>query len=218
MRTFKPKRKVVSQEAKNAIDAQLYFDSLSPWFLETDMEEIEAAYVFSEYGHQNQLRDDGTPYFEHPKAVSRIIFFDWDVKGDWHVIGGALIHDVQEDQRRLLSERRLIINFGKTFAMTVKLVSKDINSVKVFMVRLKSSGDWRAVLIKIADRVHNMRTLDNCKLQKQKEQLKETRLHFFELCDILEKIIPKDYSHAVDRARKELDRLCTIYEKKFAKQ
>ena len=193
------------------VASEVYFNHISPWFTETDMEEIRAAYSFSEWGHQNQIRDDGSAYFEHPKAVSLILFDDWNIKRDWRIIVAALIHDIREDHERFLTERRVQINFQKSTAMTVKFVSKDEHSKTIFMHRLKNCGDWRAILLKLADRTHNMRTLDNCERNKQIRQVKETREHFFELCNIVEKNAPKKYRHALTLARAELKMLCDKY-------
>ena len=209
MRSIRPKQKLIS--AATTLVAETYFNHLSPWFTETDMEEIHAAYSFSEWGHQNQLRDDGTPYFEHPKAVSLIIFDVLNVKRDWRIVVAALIHDIREDQGRFLTERRIQINFQKSTAMTIKFVSKDEHSKEIFMPRLKNCDDWRAILLKLADRIHNMRTLNKCTREKQARQVEETREHFFELCDVLDKIIPKKYRHAVNIARTELKMLCDKY-------
>lgn len=189
---------------------EVYFDLLRPYFLEIDLETIKAAYAFSKYGHAKQIREGGGRYFDHPKSVSIIIFNEWRVL-DSGIIAVALLHDVQEDSF-ILSETRMIVNFGEQLTFTVKLLTKDPNNKKIYYPRLKQSGDWRAVLVKIADRIHNMRTLGARPRHKQLEQVEETRGNFFELCDILEKIIPSKYDYVVSIARIELTNLCKHYE------
>lgn len=191
-------------------ESVLYLKKLSPYFTERDIEEIQTAYAFSKYGHRNQERDNGGRYFDHPKAVSLIIFDDFNIKFDWRVIVIALLHDISEDQY-LLTERRIWINFKDQVTQGVKFVSKDENSKEIFFPRLFSCNQWRPMIVKIADRIHNMRTLNVCSVEKQKKQVKETREYYFQLCDIVEKIIPKKYQSAVLYAREELDRLCKNY-------
>jgi (p)ppGpp synthase/HD superfamily hydrolase len=188
-----------------------YLNKLSPYFTERDREEIATAYEFSKYGHINQRRDNGEPYFNHPKEVSLIIFNDLGIKFDWRVIVIALLHDIVEDQH-ILTERRIWINFKDQVTQGVKFVSKTKKEKDIFYPRLFTCAQWRPMLVKIADRIHNMRTLGNCTLEKQEFQVKETREFYFELCDIAEKTIPKKYRNAVVYARKELDRLCKKYE------
>lgn len=188
-----------------------YLKRLSPYFTERDIEEIKTAYTFSKYGHIKQTRENGEPFFNHPKAVSFIIFDDFDIKFDWRVIAIALLHDIVEDQH-ILTERRIWINFKDQVTQGVKFISKDENSRGIFFFRLFSCNQWRPMIVKLADRIHNLRTLAECSVEKQQKQVKETREFYFQLCDIAEKTVPKKYRHAVVYARKELDRLCKKYE------
>lgn len=201
----------MSQPVEHLRESDKYFNKLSPFFMETELEEIKAAYAFSKYGHRNQTRDTGGRYFDHPKEVSLIIFDDLNIKYDWRVIVIALLHDISEDQH-ILTERRIRINFKDLVAKGVKFVTKDEHSKSVFFPRLFECGQWRPMLVKLADRIHNMRTLGDCSQEKQKNQVKETREYYFRLCDIAEKIIPKKYALAVVYARIELERLCKKYE------
>lgn len=193
-------------------ESVLYLKKLSPYFTERDIEEVQTAYAFSKYGHRNQVRDSGERYFDHPKAVSLIIFDDFTIKFDWKVIVIALLHDIAEDQY-LLTERRIQTNFKAIVAQGVKFVSKDENSKKVFFPRLFSCNQWRPMVVKLADRIHNMRTLGDCPDEKKKRQVEETRTYYFELCDVAEKIIPKKYKQSIAYARIELARLCDHYSK-----
>lgn len=188
-------------------ESVLYTKKFSPYFTERDLEEIKTAYAFSKYGHRNQERDGGGRYFDHPKAVSLIIFDEFGIRFDWRVIVIALLHDIVEDQY-LLTERRIWINFKDQVAQGVKFVSKDEESKGLFFSRLFLCGQWRPMVVKLADRIHNMRTLSDCTIEKQKKQKEETRQFYFELCDIAEKTIPKKYKHAITFARQELQRHC----------
>ena len=206
---FTLKENVMEMEKER--ESVLYLKKLRPYFTERDIEEIKTGYAFSKYGHRNQTRDSGERYFDHPKEVSLIVFNDFDVKFDWKVIVIALLHDIVEDQY-LLTERRIWINFKSIVAQGVKFVSKDEDSKEVFFPRLFSCNQWRPMVVKLADRIHNMRTLDTCALEKQKKQVEETQKYYFQLCDISGKTIPKQYRHAIVYARAELNRLCELYD------
>mgnify|MGYP003526018890 FL=1 len=186
---------------------EVYFCLLRPHFLDDGLEKIQAAYEFSKYGHYKQKRDSGVRYFDHPKAVSLIVFQEWRVF-NWRCMVGALLHDIREDSF-ILSEKRIRINFGKKSAYDVKLLTKEDAE---YFSRLLKSGNWRAMLIKIADRIHNLRTLECRPREKQKEQVEETRAHFFDLCDALEEVIPRKYRHVIPMARSELRTLCKKYD------
>lgn len=197
--------------------SEVFFNRMSPFFVEKDMEEIRTAYMFSKYGHREQTRDDGSRYFDHPKAVALVIFDDFEIRFDWRIIVIALLHDIREDQH-ILTERRIDINFKKTVAYGLKFVTKDEHSKPIFFERLKSCRMWRPMIAKLADRIHNLRTLDDCSPEKRKRQVEETRDEYFSLCDAAERVTPKKFRHAIAYARKELDRLCSLHEERIAKE
>jgi len=196
-------------------ESEMYFRYMSPFFQETDMEEIRTAYAFSKYGHRNQTRRSGERYFDHPKAVSLVVFDDFEIKFDWRIIVIALLHDIIEDQY-LLTERRIKINFGRPVVEGVKFMSKDEDSKLIFFERLLTCNQWRPITAKLADRIHNLRTLDGATEDVKKKQVKETREYFFKLCDVAEKITPQRYKYAVAYARKELFGLCKVHELTFS--
>lgn len=206
----------MTQSVENPRQSARYFSTLAPYFKETDMEEIRTAYAFSKYGHRNQTRDDGGRYFDHPKAVSLVVFKDFGIKFDWRVIVIALLHDIVEDQF-LLTERRIEINFKRTVAEGVKFMTKDAESKTVYFERLFACHQWRPMVGKLADRIHNLRTLETCPPEKKRKQIKETRENFFMLCNVTEKHIPLQYKKAVTYARQELQRLCDMHEKSLEK-
>ena len=67
-------------------ESEIYFHHVGPYLIERDLEEVRTAYAFSKYGHRNQVRDDGSRYFDHPKAVSLVIFDDFGIRFDWRVL------------------------------------------------------------------------------------------------------------------------------------
>jgi len=144
-----------------------------------DVELIRKAYDFSAKVHTGQKRLSGEPYLIHPTAVADIIA---DLKLDVPSIAAGLLHDTVEDTLTTLDE--LKTTFGREVASLVDGVTKlsrvDFNSreekqAENFRKMLLAMGkDIRVILIKLADRVHNMRTLDHMPLDKQIRTAQET--------------------------------------------
>lgn len=189
------------------------FTELKPYFTKKELEKVEVMYNLTKLGHgykKVQTRDDGSRYFEHPKEVMMIIFIFFKVKTDLQSLLLALAHDLGEDVY-LMIQALFILFFGNKLARSVMFVTKDDDSKPIFFERLLCCDDWRAVMVKLADRIHNMRTLGSCDRKKQLKQVAETEKYYFVLCDYLETIIPKRYAHVVDIARDELRRLCFLH-------
>jgi GTP pyrophosphokinase len=140
---------------------------------------IEQAYLFAREAHQGQLRVSGEEYIYHPLGVAKILA---DLQIDPVSICAALLHDVVEDTEITLDQ--LEKKFGKEVAMLVDGVTKlskieykskeeqQLESYrKMFLAMAK---DIRVVLVKLADRLHNMRTLKHMSPQKQKNTARET--------------------------------------------
>lgn len=125
---------------------------------------IQKAYIFAKSGHGNQKRHSGEPYFSHPLAVAEILT---ELKLDEDSIITALLHDLVEDTEVTLEEIEKI--FGEQVAKLVDGVTKlsKIESIPTNehvaenfrKLTLAMSQDIRVLLIKLADRLHNMRTL-----------------------------------------------------------
>jgi GTP pyrophosphokinase len=125
---------------------------------------IDAAYDLAEKAHSTQRRDNGDPYFSHPVAVAGILA---DYRLDVASIATALLHDVVEDTSYKLSE--IEARFGKEIAGLVdgvtKLTRLELQSDRTKQAEnfrklvLAMSRDIRVLLVKLADRLHNMRTL-----------------------------------------------------------
>ena len=142
-------------------------------FSEAEFQELKAAYDFSAAAHEGQKRQTGEPYFIHPCAVVNILVdlgFD-----DVSTLVAAFLHDVLEDTQVTADE--LEQKFGKevfelvegvTKLDKIKFVSAEDeqaeNLRKMFFAMAK---DYRVIIIKLADRLHNMRTLDALKPEKQ---------------------------------------------------
>lgn len=152
---------------------------IDPYFLPWQKKKIMQAYRLAKYGHQTQVRQDGGRYFEHPKSLA-LCLIRLGVR-DHEVICAALLHDVVEDTY-ILELEDIEEWFGPGVCLLVKLLTKEKGlSLKRYIERL-AAGDPRAWLVKCADRLHNMSTLDapDASLHeffraKKIKQVKETR-------------------------------------------
>lgn len=182
-----------------------FMRAMRPYFSETEMEDIEAAYFFSKYAHRGQTRANGLRYFEHPRAVAWIIFHELHIY-DWQLICIALLHDMIEDSF-IMRPKRLEINFGREVAMGVKYMTKE-DTLKdgEYWQRLQRAGDWRAVVCKLADRLHNLRTLSDVAKAKQIRKIAETKQKVYPLFDVALKITPKKYAQSVQQICKVIPR------------
>ena len=142
-------------------------------------ENIRKAYELADEAHKEQKRVNGDPYILHPLAVAEILA---DMEIDTTTITASLLHDVVEDTEYTLEDIERI--FGKEVAFLVDGVTKlnrldyrtkedqQVNSMrKMFLAMAK---DIRVVVIKLADRLHNMRTLKYMRSEKQKRIAQET--------------------------------------------
>jgi len=146
---------------------------------ELEKEKIAEAIRFSIYAHRNQFRKSGMPYAEHPIEVSKILA---ELKLDTHTVIAGLLHDVVEDTEHSLED--IQSRFGAEVAFMVDAVTKisalqqqsrlerRVATYRKLLVSM--SKDPRVIMIKMADRMHNMRTLGYMKPEKRKTIAQET--------------------------------------------
>ena len=168
---------------------------------EDDQEVVKKAYVFSSISHEHQSRQSGEPYIHHPAAVATTLA---ELKLDKETISAGLLHDVLEDTT--LTKELLHEEFGSEILSLVDGVSKldqieyaDNNQRQAESFRkmmLAMVQDIRVILIKLADRLHNIQTLNALDTKKQMRIGKETlevyapianRLGIFNMKVLLEK-------------------------------
>ncbi len=146
-----------------ALDKQLLFD----------------AFTFADKAHSNQLRKDGSPYITHPLAVAQLTA---DLELDQDSVMAALLHDTIEDTG--VTHEEVAHRFGETVADLVEGVTKltrvhytsreEKQMENLRKMLLAMSKDIRVVLVKICDRMHNMRTMQYQTPKKQREKALET--------------------------------------------
>jgi len=152
---------------------------ISEYLTSEQVEFVQAAYVLARDAHEGQTRSSGDPYITHPVAVSGILA---DMRLDYETLMAALLHDVIEDTE--YSKEDLSLAFGETVAELVEGVSKldklkfgtkqeaqAENFRKMLMAMVQ---DIRVILIKLADRTHNMRTLGSLRPDKRRRIALET--------------------------------------------
>lgn len=145
-----------------------------------DLERIEKAYHFAKEAHKDQYRKSGEPYINHPMAVAQILA---DLQMDATTLVAAILHDVVEDTGVTLEV--LEEEFGETVALLVDGVTKLKMRIKYESIEehqaenyrkmfVAMAQDIRVILIKLVDRLHNMRTLQYMPEDKQRRTSNET--------------------------------------------
>lgn len=148
-------------------------------FSPEDVEQIDKAFNTANRAHEGQLRCSGQPYVIHPILVAKIVA---ELGMDKESVIAALLHDVVEDTDLTLED--VTVKFGKSVASLVDGVTKlgkvplstreEVQAENVRKMLLAMSEDIRVIIIKLADRLHNMRTLEFMPPQKQRDKALET--------------------------------------------
>ena len=145
---------------------------LKTYLTEADIAQIQKAYEFSQTAHQNQFRDSGDAFFTHCVAVAQLLT---DLKLDAETIVAALLHDVLEDTKT--SHDVIAKEFGKDVLLIVEGVTKIDSYHFPDPVKAQAENwrkmlfaitkDIRVIMVKLADRLHNMRTINYLSEEKQ---------------------------------------------------
>ena len=153
--------------------------SLSQYLESAEVARVEEAFAFGEAAHVGQFRVSGAPYVSHPLAVAQTL-------AGWHLDGqaviAALLHDVMEDTE--ITKQQIADRFGNAAAELVDGVSKldrienqtyeEAQAENFRKMLLAMARDVRVILIKLADRLHNMQTLDAVRPDKRRRVARET--------------------------------------------
>lgn len=160
-------------------DADALLQEVATYLKSEDVALIQSALDFSHAAHEGQLRESGAPYVTHPIAVARILT---PLHLDVHAITAALLHDVAEDTNVTIEQ--ISARFGKQVADLVDGLSKidklqfetkeDAQAENFRKMLMAMARDVRVILIKLADRLHNMRTLGSVSKGKSERIAHET--------------------------------------------
>ena len=154
--------------------------SIRKYHPSTDISMIEKAYRVASEAHKEQKRKSGEPYIIHPLCVAIILA---DLELDKETIAAGLLHDVVEDT--VMTEEDLTREFGEEVSVLVSGVTKlgqlsysadkvEVQAENLRKMFLAMAKDIRVILVKLADRLHNMRTAMYWKPEKQVEKARET--------------------------------------------
>jgi GTP pyrophosphokinase len=178
---------ITDHRASNEIYAEI-MENMRRYHPSKDFDVVDKAYKVAVDAHKDQLRASGEPYIVHPLEVARILT---DIELDKETITAAILHDVIEDTRYTYDN--IAEGFGEEIAMLVDGVTKltkmqyenpgsegkkpnetDIQADNYRKMFLAMSHDIRVIIIKIADRLHNLRTLRHMPPEHQKRKADET--------------------------------------------
>jgi guanosine-3',5'-bis(diphosphate) 3'-pyrophosphohydrolase len=155
-------------------------EKLRKYIPEKELAIVKRAFEFADQAHKGHKRLSGDPYITHPLAIAGILA---DLEQDLKTIAAALLHDVVEDAE--VSREELARVFGEEITRMVEgvtklsqltFISREVRQAENFRKMFVAMGeDFRIIIIKLADRLHNMQTLGYLPLAKQKETALETR-------------------------------------------
>ncbi|GGJ95640.1 bifunctional GTP diphosphokinase/guanosine-3',5'-bis pyrophosphate 3'-pyrophosphohydrolase [Pseudomonas matsuisoli] len=158
---------------------EAFADRLSNYLGPDQVNLVRRAYFYAEQAHDGQRRRSGEPYVTHPLAVANILA---DMHMDHQSLMAAMLHDVIEDTG--IAKEALIAQFGETVAELVDGVSKltqmdfqtkaEAQAENFQKMAMAMARDIRVILVKLADRLHNMRTLEVLSGEKRRRIAKET--------------------------------------------
>ena len=159
---FHSKANIVAAERSTLIER--LWNILGEYMTADEIRHIHSAYVFGANAHLDQTRVSGEPYIDHPVQVAHIMA---ELRLDAVTIAAGLLHDVLEDTD--ITKKQLSKKFGNAVAEVVDGVSKlpklkfksaEIGQAKNFQkMLLAMAKDLRVILVKLSDRLHNMRTI-----------------------------------------------------------
>ena len=171
---------------------------------EVEEKALNKAYVYAMRAHGSQLRESGAPYFSHPVEVAGILA---DMRFDSSTIITALLHDIVEDTNIKLKE--ITKNFGNEISKLVDGVTKlsklegrsdNFNQAENFRkLLLATSNDLRVLMVKLADRLHNMRTINYIKDRNKRKRIAKETMEIY--APIAERM-------GMQEIRSELDEIC----------
>ena len=194
----------------NYMPEQLYTDlinQMKKYHPSDDFSMIEKAYQIAKNAHVEQVRKSGEPYIIHPLSVAKILA---ELELDKESIIAGILHDVVEDTSYTTAE--IAKEFNEEIALLVDGVTKltqisyitdkeEIQAENYRKMFLAMAKDIRVILIKLADRLHNMRTLKYMTPEKQKEKARET----------LNIYAPLAHRLGISKIKVELEDLCLRY-------
>ena len=192
------------EKKKKPITYDELYDKLKKVFKnEKELDIIQKAYSFASKAHEGKDRLNGDPYISHPLEVANILL---DLNSDYVTIAAALLHETVNHGEATIDEIKK--EFGQDIAKIVKSISKinrlelkdeqDSSAAYLRKVLVGLSEDVRVLFIKLADRLHNMRTIEALPKEEQKRKANET----------INVLIPIAHRLGINSIKSELEDLC----------
>ncbi|MBR7025339.1 MAG: bifunctional (p)ppGpp synthetase/guanosine-3',5'-bis(diphosphate) 3'-pyrophosphohydrolase [Selenomonadaceae bacterium] len=196
----------MNDKGKPPVTIEFLINTVKSYQPDADTELIERAYLVAKEGHAGQVRASGEPYINHPLNVAAILT---ELQLDDKTIAAAILHDVVEDTIFTLDELKDM--FGEEIALLIDGVTKigqiyfrtkEQQQIEAYRkLIIATAKDLRVILIKLADRLHNMRTLKFMREDKRKRIAKETMELYAPLANRL----------GISNIKWELEDLCLRY-------
>ena len=196
----------MNDKGKPPVTIEFLINTVKSYQPDADTELIERAYLVAKEGHAGQVRASGEPYINHPLNVAAILT---ELQLDDKTIAAAILHDVVEDTIFTLDELKDM--FGEEIALLIDGVTKigqiyfrtkEQQQIEAYRkLIIATAKDLRVILIKLADRLHNMRTLKFMREDKHKRIAKETMELYAPLANRL----------GISNIKWELEDLCLRY-------
>lgn len=196
----------MNDKGKPPVTIEFLLDAVKTYQPDADLELIQRAYLVAREGHAGQTRASGEPYINHPLNVAAILT---ELQLDDKAIAAALLHDVVEDTLFTLDEIQDM--FGEEIALLIDGVTKigkiyfktkEQQQIEAYRkLIIATAKDLRVILIKLADRLHNMRTLKFMREDKRKRIAQETMELYAPLANRL----------GISSIKWELEDLCLRY-------
>ncbi len=196
----------MNDKGKPPVTIEFLMDAVKNYQPDADLELIQRAYLVAKEGHKGQTRASGEPYINHPLNVAAILT---ELQLDDKTIAAAILHDVVEDTLFTLDE--ITDMFGDEIALLIDGVTKigqiyfktkEQQQIEAYRkLIIATAKDLRVILIKLADRLHNMRTLKFMREDKRKRIAQETMELYAPLANRL----------GISNIKWELEDLCLRY-------
>lgn len=186
-----------------AIEIEPILSAMRRHYPDGDEDQVVRAYLVAQRSHAGQFRKSGVPFITHPMAVAQIIA-EYGLDAD--TIAAALLHDTVEDTDLSLDDVRDV--FGEDVALITDGVTKldritfqtkeEAQAATIRKMVVAMAKDVRVLIIKLADRLHNLRTIDSLPIEKQREKARET----------LEVYAPLAHRLGVQEIKHEMENRC----------
>jgi len=166
-------------ERGGTLNLESLLEQIKSYYPDANLDIVTKAYYFAQQAHEGQFRDSGEPYFNHPYEVAKILA---ELELDLDTIAAGLLHDVLEDTP--VTPEQMKAEFGQQIFELVDGVTKleklpfrssfEHQAENLRKMIFAMAKDIRVILIKLADRLHNMRTLRHKEPARQKQTAQET--------------------------------------------